>query len=433
MPSSSTNTGTSAHPIADVRAHVLDLCRRGSCVREMPRLVQTLADDRLRAELVAVAAQMRVLGLVLQRLDRAEVLEALPGEAARDLRERTRRARLASAGYQLERDHVVARLRREGIEPLLLKGAALRGTLYADPLQRAVSDIDVLVEEAALETALSALVRAGYRPPPAAEAAAYRRAHFHFRLTHPRGHVMELHWALTTPTATFRLEPARFLADSVFVERAIGPALRVPRSEHMLLHLVAQSAEERFSRFDRIVDVDRIVDAGGLDWAFLCGAARRAGLTNALSLSLELAGALLGTEVPEPVTVAVRPSALVRANLRLLRPGRRVLAPGRCRRSASDQLMHLWLLPGVASRAAALARILARGAIEPTEWAPAPEGPPPAHRRILSLVKTLAFQGALYAGADRDAEGGDPDPVALWPARPDGHSASTVLALQETV
>lgn len=432
MPSSSTETETSEHPLADVRAHVLDLCRRGSCVREMPGLVRTLADDRLRAELVAIATQMRVLGLVLQRLDRAEVLDALPEAAARDLRECTRRARLGSAGYQLERDHVVARLRREGIEPLLLKGAALRGTLYADPLQRAVSDIDVLVEEAALETALSALVRAGYRRPAAAEAAAYRRAHFHFRLTHPRGHVVELHWALTTPTATFRLEPARFLADSVSVERALGPALRVPRSEHMLLHLVAQSAEERFIRFDRIVDVDRMVDAGGLDWAFLCDAARSAGLTTALALSLELARSLLGTEVPESVAGAVRPSALVRANLRLLRPGRRLLVPDRCRRSASDQLVHLWLLPGAAPRAAALGRILARGAVEPTEWAPAPEGPLPVHRRILSLVKTLAFQGALYAGADRDPRSAGSNPVALWPARPDGRSTSTVLALQET-
>jgi hypothetical protein len=88
----------------------------------------------------------------------------------------------------------------------MLKGAALLGTLYEDPIERDLLDVDVLVPEERLKIAVRALAGAGYAGPATwKELCTFRRHHFHVPMEYPNAPTVEIHWALSRPDAHFRL------------------------------------------------------------------------------------------------------------------------------------------------------------------------------------------------------------------------------------
>ncbi|HJU64709.1 MAG TPA: nucleotidyltransferase family protein [Gemmatimonadaceae bacterium] len=382
-----------------IRSLVVSLCRRDPLSPAARGELARLDDASFRARFLELARNLRVLGVVLVRLDREAAL-SLSDATMRELRAVLRNLRHAAAGYELERDRVLARLRRDGVDPVALKGAALRGTLYTEPAERQAADIDLLVSRDEWQPALQSLLRSGYLSPSAEVVAAYERHHFHLRLQHLLGYVVELHWALTKPEEPFKLDPDAFRAHSVPAERRTGTSLRVPRNEHMLLHLVLQSVSESFLTFSRIVDVDRIVSRGTLDWDFIAVEAQRAGLSAALTLTVELAQQLLGTEIPASVGERLRLTRGVRVHVDLLEPAGRMLAPIDPRRSAADRLMDFWLLPTARDRAGALSRLLAEGSTERVARTLG-ESAEPVSGRVFSLVKLFAYQASLYLAAAR--------------------------------
>jgi hypothetical protein len=308
---------------------------------------------------------------------------------------RLRQLRRRAALVEMRRDIVSDVLKNAGVEPVILKGAALFGTLYADPVERDITDIDLLVPENRVKIAVRALAAAGYAGPSSwKELCTFRRHHFHIPMEREGAATVEVHWALSRPDAHFRLD------GQVVTDRAVklaGPrasVLQVPAPEHMLLHLVLQNVQEGFARLGRLVDIDRIVaSTPSMDWRALSAEARRGNLASALALSLRLSRRLLGTPVPAGVLDELRPGPVSRLHLAMLH-SLDASSPGVLRRHAARLLLDLWLSPSFLGRSRMLLAILSTAPMSPS-LKPSPD----ASERAWILCKVVAAQALFLAAA----------------------------------
>ena len=277
----------------------------------------------------------------------------------RELNARLEQLRRQALLWDLERDRVVHVLSRRGVRPLLLKGSALRERVYDDPTERSMGDLDLLVTHEEIEPSMAALREAGYASASAEVLDAYRLRHFHHLLTHPRGFVVELHWALTEPGSRVPLNEKQFLARASTSSRANSAPVRVPSAEDLLLHVVSQNEEDAFGLLRRIVDVDRIVAVSPrLDWPYMIRAASDAGLDLALAVSLRLAELLLRTDVPSELSRGTGLPMLSRVHLAMLDPVAWVVSLPSERRPTAFDALRLWCASTWSTRARRMAETM---------------------------------------------------------------------------
>ena len=377
---------------------LVSLCRRDASARLTDATLRVLDDGETRERFIGFATGHGVLGLALGTLARVR-----PRDWADDalFRDRLHGCRRRAAVMELGRARVFSVLRAAGLDPVVLKGAALATTVYAEPAERDFGDIDLLLARAEIDGAMTALDRQGFHVPGAeAVEAGYREHHFHVRVQRPDGIIVELHWELTRVIEPFHLDAAAFLAESVVVPGALR--MRVPRPELALLHIVAENLRDGFNRLTRLVDVDRIVaTTPAMDWGYLEATARTARLLPSLALALELSRDMLGTPLPDEVRQRIRPSAAVRFHVALLRPGASLLRQRALTRPSWMVLLQLWLLSGE-RRAVVLARMLRGEDTDPLDWVwrgdESPDAPPPdAAHPVSRLGKLALYQLGLYA------------------------------------
>ncbi len=307
---------------------LLALCQRNRSADVLQAAAEACQVDWRREALLERAQDNRVTGLILKTLEVDGVLDRLPSEPAAELRAELKKLERVASFWSMERDRVRHLFARAGVTGVVLKGAALRETIYEHPVQRHVRDLDVLCPAEDVSGALEALQDAGYQlAVPADEVTWFTEHHFHIEVTHPTGFVVEVHWGLTRPGRPWQLDPARFLdrARSLPLEDA---PMAVPSDEDMLIHLAAQGLEDQYRRLRRLVDIDRIVTANpDLDWTYVWSSARDGRLEMVVACALQLCHGLLGTEVPEDFRERLGLSRLAAAHLALLRPDARVLNP----------------------------------------------------------------------------------------------------------
>src|SRR5262245_28771809 len=212
-----------------------------------------------RERFTQLAMRHGVHGLALSAIVRAPLIQSLSAEVRDEFTASFARLRRQAIVWDVERDRLLSSLERKGLIPVVLKGSALRETIYDQPAERSLSDLDLLFPDDQLESSMETLQANGYRSPSSAEVReAYRQHHFHYQLTHPGGFVVEVHWALCRPDLYFHLDHRAFLARAVERPRGSRPLLRVPSAEDMILHMASQNVEDAFARLRLIVDVDRI-------------------------------------------------------------------------------------------------------------------------------------------------------------------------------
>lgn len=371
---------------------LLDLCRRH---RTEPPAAAHGTTAQLFEELSRLAMAHGVHGLVLTRLEQGwtdDLFAAHRPEIDRTITLLRRQA----AFWDLEQDRVLRALRKDGFEPLVLKGAALRRWVYASPVERVMGDLDILVSRDEVAPVLATLSTLGYRSEyPDAARAGFREHLYHDRVAHPNGFEVEVHWGLTRPDAASRLDPELFQRHARLLDEVDGVPLRVPSGEDMILHTVSQSEQDGVRSLRRLVDFDRVVAASEIDWDRLSAEADRAGLAIPLSVVARLAECLLGTSAPEAWTRGREIGALPRRAIAVSRPVDRLLRPPTRADVTERQLFHLWCLPGWRSRGKELVEI-ASGRGDPLRWVWEEEEPPDAVRiRPLRGLWRLAKLGAL--------------------------------------
>ena len=268
--------------------------------------------------LLTLAARHRVYGLAVAAL--LPWAETQPTDIREEVQRIATGLRRRTAAFELERDRILATLERSGIRAVVLKGAALVGTIYPDAMERDLHDIDLLVAEQSLVPAVRALADSREGLPPPGSWSLYRRHHFHIALKRASGVRVEVHWALARKVFPFQLDPAEVLRSGDEIDVG-GVRFAVPRPAHMILHLVIQNINESFGYLARFVDVDRIVTAADrFDWQELVTAAGASSMRAPTSLTLQMTRRLFETDIPDGVLDELRPSAVVRLHLALMDP-----------------------------------------------------------------------------------------------------------------
>jgi hypothetical protein len=212
----------------------------------------------------------------------------------------------------------VARLQEIGIEPILLKGAAsLASGLYADPAERILTDIDLLISSRQIQAAAAALRGMGYtdytdppstprwvRPPTS------HHPHHIPALIHPGGiFSVEIHMSLVIDEFERLLPTAGVFAHAVAIQwngRSVFVLHPTDRLVHNIVH--AQLQDGRFShgrvelRQMRELALLATRHGDAVDWREVEHRFSSAKYADVLAEQAALCPALLG--VPLPVAAA---------------------------------------------------------------------------------------------------------------------------------
>lgn len=264
--------------------------------------------------LPSAAAGLGLAPLLYRNLNRHPFRERVPRAALAALG-RNAHGSACQMGIQLDAlDAILDEVSRDGITPVLLKGAALALSLYEQPALRPMQDLDILVAPGEVEATVAALGRAGFRAVAASRTPAFYAAHHHtVPMIGRSGRVIvEIHRGLVPPEDGLVIDPAPFVARSQRIE-ARGRSYRVLSREDQMVHACLHlSYCDRFvGRLRDLIDVHAIVEieAARLDWGIVVGATHQPEVHRSLLSSLDLARRLLGTPVPREVMHELRRGA----------------------------------------------------------------------------------------------------------------------------
>jgi len=200
-------------------------------------------------------------------------------------------------------------LKDRGIEPVLLKGAALSCLVYDDPTLRTMNDLDLLVAAREIPIAVAALSSLSYQPlyrpahaDPSVREAFYGRHHHATPLMEPKGRaVVELHRDIVTMGDAGRYDVERIRARARRVQIEGRPAL-VPSPADLVLHTCLHlSYADRFvGKLRDLIDLHETVSMYGdaIDWGQLLAEIPSEAAARCLYSCLDLSRRLHGTPVP---------------------------------------------------------------------------------------------------------------------------------------
>jgi hypothetical protein len=286
---------------------------------DRPRTDYRRWDDRRWGQLLRIAAWHRLSPVLFCHLDPKRDAPAAVLSAVE-------RAYLANAArimfIQATRRRVVDALHAAGVAAMLLKGAALVETAYADPAQREMLDLDILVPADRLPAANEALATLGYRSQPASTAG--ERASTQLQQTddhhdpplvgEERLVAVELHHHIVIAGQGARFDIGGFWQRAR--STSVGGHL-LPSPEDLLLHVCLHFTTNRVGgRYERrqtggalgqICDIARIVERERLDWERLAATTRDCRLEARVFLGL-FAARTLGVGIPDHALDQLRPA-----------------------------------------------------------------------------------------------------------------------------
>jgi hypothetical protein len=240
---------------------------------------------------------------------------------------------------------------RLGIEPVVLKGAAVATTAYPSPNLRSMGDVDLLVHAAERHVMAKAMESMGYVAEEVYYHDEFNTAHgYHYRFRDPGGRLLpvEVHWELAS-----RLERRNRLSAALLwgatergtmfgANKAQYPG-SILRPEMQLVYLATHAASEghAFGRLIWLADLAAIIGSQpALDWEDVVTMAAQARGRTAVFLALTFTRQLLASSVPGDVLARLRPSRLVvRAVDRSLNPRTLLVEPTGERRAIVKYLV----------------------------------------------------------------------------------------------
>lgn len=244
------------------------------------------------------------------------------------VRDALTRETLALSAVELLRERELQRVGQafaaQGVDGLLLKGAALAYGLYRAPVLRTRTDTDILVAPGGERLAGEVLTGLGYRRPLAIDGELIKsQAQYLSEATSP-GLTIDLHWRLTnTHVFADTLSFAELAADA-YARDGFGPALRIPDAVALLLHACIHRAvnlpQRHGNRLIWLFDVHLL--AASLDdarWRRFVALAGEKRITAVCADSLRAAQAHFATPLPGAAMRRLRaPAARRELSARLL-------------------------------------------------------------------------------------------------------------------
>lgn len=217
-----------------------------------------------------------------------------PEEAAGAVRQ----AQLHNRFLRLAGLKMVARLRDEGLDPILLKGAAAAYRLYAAPDDRGLSDVDILIDRDCLSRTIAVLREEGleFREPQSrARWGFVSDASFQPVLDSAEATNVDLHVLPDAWPVRHGLSTRAVLDAAVELSTEVGP-VRAPHASHALLLAATHGARDLMGAASTKGMLDTLLllagRAGPVDGDEILWRARRGGFLPPLRAWLSLAGRL---------------------------------------------------------------------------------------------------------------------------------------------
>ena len=285
-------------------------------------------------------------------------------------------------------------LHEAGVPTMLLKGALLAETVYADPGARSFSDVDLLVAPKDVPSAHQVLKRQGYAPSRPVNLSRPPRTGRYLNSILYRGSRREhspihLHWHLVNTSSAagdyvFRIRMADLWAEAENLKLWDAPVL-APEHHHLVVQLAEHAYREGFRKLSLLVDVAWASQANssGAFWQRTLQVAQDWGLATPCYSSLFLCSGLGLVEVPPHVLTQLRPAG--RRSLAGWILGRTLERPGL---QPWGKLLYLANQPGLAGKV----RFALRALCPPVAELEAIYGLAPGSVKALGYVRWVAHR-----------------------------------------
>jgi len=204
---------------------------------------------------------------------------------------------------------ILGRLAAKGIPAIPFKGPALADTAYGNVALRQYWDLDIFIRPADWPHAKAALVEAGLAPEhdlcPAEERASLQSG-YECAFGRPGArNLLEMQWAILPRFYAVDCNMADLFDRSRTAELS-GREIRRLAPEDLLLLVAIHGAKHLWKRLGWICDVAQVVESLKIDWSAAFQRAQQWGVQRILCVSLELAGSVLGIELPGNVAREIR-------------------------------------------------------------------------------------------------------------------------------
>lgn len=232
----------------------------------------------------------------------------VPSAVQDALRERARRAAAVELARRAELVRVLDRLHEVGLEPVLLKGAALAHEVYPQPHLRPAVDVDLMVAPAQRHAVADVLRREGYATTAFQGGALVNAQASHWReLPHGVALTLDVHWRIATSPLFAHVLSYDWLRSRARPLRALGAHGRGPAPVDALLHGCVHRAgvEGRNPGADRLIWLHDLhllaarLDRGG--WEEFVALARRHRVLRLCRRALDATEAAFDTAIPADI------------------------------------------------------------------------------------------------------------------------------------
>lgn len=296
------------HSSLDIEDHAL-LCAAHPVltIERSRRLVSLLASPLDWSELLCQADRHGITPLLHHHLIQSPAI-TVPETAGTALANRSR----SCLAWNLRLRHELLRLlglfNQADIPVVPLKGPYLADFLYADPVLRPTSDLDLLVRTQDFQSSQQVLEQAGCKRLAAGDQGAEYHVSFVTNDGRPGSVLVELHWALgESYVAGLDIEAVwRSASPSTWEDRTIW-TMALP---DLFLYTCLHAVKDGLASVRSLLDIALLLERYGQDlhWQELVQRVKRAKVETPIYLSIHLSRELLGASVPSEFLSAIRPT-----------------------------------------------------------------------------------------------------------------------------
>lgn len=210
-----------------------------------------------------------------------------------------------------ELNKILGSFKKEGIDVVVLKGAALAEAVYQDISLRGFNDIDILVRKNDLNRAKNVAIAGGYALEKIHSPEAYMEK-FGYNLHYIKDITLEIHWNISR-----RIGNEQYI--KIDIDEVWNNAIPLKISnddskmlspEDQLIHLSIHLASHNYDRLIWFCDISEIIRHYDIKWEKLIQNARKYRTKAYVYYTLYFTSELFGVKVPSRVLQEIRPNNL---------------------------------------------------------------------------------------------------------------------------
>ncbi|MFC2071742.1 nucleotidyltransferase family protein [Chloroflexota bacterium] len=291
-------------------------CARLDLFQGRRQAVRDILDEGLDWDLLLDrAAWHRLLPLVSYHLRSPDLSVFVPRLMLEKLQRLSYQSLARNMLLQEELSKLLSALNEEGIPVIVLKGAALLGSIYDDIGLRPMSDLDILVQPEHLDCAAAIASCQGYVPMTAGDAqertTTTNRHHSPHLRQFEKGILLEIHQHIVDSDSAYHFDLSGFWARAQLVTISGAGALMLS-PEDLLIHLSAHFLFHRcyssISALGQLCDISEVIFQYGdsMNWN-LIEEFSQDGIAPGLHCVFYACEQLLGSQVPVSVLARLQP------------------------------------------------------------------------------------------------------------------------------